>query len=687
MLDSLIQLDTEDDFLSFKLSDSFLLPYQSKEAPFGYRDVAGNSAGEIIFIDKYSRLKADGTKEHWWEACRRIIEGMYSIQKDWAKQHSLPWNSRKAHASAKEAYDLLFRMCWTPPGRGLSAMGSRVVHARGGNSMPLQNCAVVSTADMTKDDPANPFCFLFDVGMLGVGIGTDVRGAEKGFVIHEPSRREGVEIFVVPDSREGWVEALKKKIESYLIPDRQDIELDTSLIREKGAPIKTFGGVAPGPAPLELLMDRIDNLLGDRDGDLLTEVDIADLMNMIGVCIVSGNVRRMAELILGDYDSDDFLNLKNPFEFPERNDYSNPAAPGWGHMSNNTVRVTPGQDYSRVIDGIKMNGEPGLIWFDNIHNYGRIADGVNTDDRRTVGGNPCNEQFLESKECCTLADLHLSRIHDEQTYIRAIKYAFLYAKTVTLLPTHLPETNAIMQRNRRIGLSVSGVADFMDNNGRATLKSWLNEGYGWVQHYDTVYSEWLCVRESIRTTTLKPTGTTGLMVGESPGAHWTPGGKRFWRTARFPKESPIVQEYAAAGYRVEADVTAPDSTVVVYFPVETVSARSEREVSIFEKAALAVDLQKYWSDNGVSVTISFDPKTEADYVQKVLEMHDSNLKAVSFLPMLEDGAYAQMPYSPMTQAEYSLAGETHRKVDMDILYLNGKDAEGESGCVNDTCLT
>jgi len=242
-------------YLSFNLTDSFVDGYKDREAPFGFRDAGGNSLGEITFIRTYSRTKEDGSKERWWETCRRVIEGMYSIQKDWAKEHVLPWNDHKAQKSAQEAYDLLFNMKWTPPGRGLFAMGTYVVNGRK-DSTALQNCAFISTYDMTKADPSNPFTFLMNVSMLGVGVGYDTRGAEKEFIIHKPKRTVDGKIAqyrLIPDSREGWVESLQLHLDSYLKPDQYEWEFDYSLIRPKGAPIVTFGGTAPGPEPLKRL--------------------------------------------------------------------------------------------------------------------------------------------------------------------------------------------------------------------------------------------------------------------------------------------------------------------------------------------------------------------------------------------------------------------------------------------------
>ncbi len=677
----LIKLDTrEDSYLSFKLHDKFVNSYSNREVVLGWQDAGGNSLGELILIDKYSRLKPDGTKERWYEVCRRVIEGMYSIQKEWAKDHHLPWNDNKAQRSAEEAYDLLFQLYWTPPGRGLSSMGSYVVNGMK-NSTPLQNCAFISTADMTKNDPAHPFTFLMDVSMLGVGVGYDTKGVGKQFVIHQPDPAFGPEVFVVPDSREGWVEALKRKLESYLIDARRPVEIDTSQIRPKGALIKTFGGIAPGPEPLEKLMRKIDQILGGRHGELFNERDIVDIANLIGICVVSGNVRRSAEIALGDYSSKTFLNLKNYEINPERAE--------WGWMSNNSVFATPGQDYSDIVDNIALNGEPGVVWLDNVKYNARIGmnDGIKDRfrDHRVAGVNPCAEQFLESGEMCTLASLHLSRIPNKEKLRRAIKYVFLYAKTVTLMPTHIAKTNAIMQRNRRIGVSAGGAANFVDNHGRSKLRDWLDSGYEWIREYDEVYSEWLCVRESIRVTTEKPEGTLSLLVGDSPGAHWGVGGARFLRTITFDKDNPFVEELRIKGYTVETSVYNPETSVVAYFPVESGVKRTEAEVSIFEKAALAADLQAYWSDNGVSVTLSFDPETETEHIGTILEMYDSKLKAVSFLPMMKGGAYKQAPFIEISSFEYDQYRSRLGKLDYSVLYLSGKEAEGERGCSTDHC--
>jgi len=665
---------------SFELNKEFVNGYKEKESPFGFKDAAGNSVGEITFLRTYSRKKEDGTKETWAEVCERVTNGTYSLQKDYAKQQRLPWSDAKAAASAKEFFDRLFDLKWSPPGRGLSQMGTDLVN-RQKNSASLQNCAFVSTLEMTKSNPGKPFAFLMEASMLGVGVGFDDKGADKNFEIYTPS---DVQTYVIPDTREGWQESTVALINSYLKPEQASLEFDYSEIRPYGAPIATFGGTASGPKPLIDLHDAIRKIFNGRAGELLNTVDIADIGNLIGRCVVSGNVRRSAELLIGRIDDDNFLNLKNSEKFPERNSYDS-ENPGWGWMSNNSVMVNVGTDFSKIIDGIVRNGEPGVIWEDMSKQYGRLADPINNKDWRIAGYNPCAEQSLESYEMCTLVETYLNRHADVEDFKRTLKFAYLYAKTVTLLPTHWEETNAIMQRNRRIGTSISGIANFADNKGLPVLRTWMDEGYAVVKKYDSVYSEWLGVRESIKTTTVKPSGTVSILAGESPGAHWSPGGEYFMRAIRFGNDDPQLALFKMANYTVEPASENPEHTSVVYFPIKASAKRAEKDVSIYEKMNLAATAQRYWSDNSVSVTISFNPDTEANDIQKVLHMYDGSLKTVSFLPS-GNFTYKQMPYTQITKEEYEESQGKLFPIDFAGIYGGlGIDGIGESYCVTDAC--
>jgi adenosylcobalamin-dependent ribonucleoside-triphosphate reductase len=317
--------------------------------------------------------------------------------------------------------------------------------------------------------------------------------------------------------------------------------------------------------------------------------------------------------------------------------------------------------------------------------YGRLIDPANNKDWRASGYNPCAEQSLESFECCTLVETYLNRHDSLEDFKRTLKFAYLYAKTVTLLPTHWEETNAIMQRNRRIGTSMSGVANFADRKGMPVLREWMDEGYKVIQTYDKSYSEWLGIRESIKTTTIKPSGTVSILAGESPGVHWTPGGEYFLRAIRFANEDPMLPLFTLANYRVEPASESPNTTSVVFFPIKSHAKRSEKDVSIFEKTALAAAAQRHWSDNSVSVTVSFNSETEKDSVGTVLHMFDGQLKTISFLPM-GNAVYPQMPYTQITAEEYEESTLSLFPIDFSGVYAGmASDAIGEAYCTTDAC--
>lgn len=666
--------------LSFHLSSDFISEYAERRVNWGFPDVTGNSIGEITYIRTYSRRKDDGSKEQWFETCQRVIEGMYSILKEHCKANRLPWNENKARHSAEEAYERLFTFKWTPPGRGLWMMGTSYVHERG-NSAALQNCAFVSTADLDARRPERPFVFLMEASMLGVGVGFDTKGAYKGITIHQESDEKS-ETFLIPDSREGWVESTGYLIRSFLassVKSRNPVEFDYSLVRPAGEPIKGFGGTAAGPGPLIELHNHIRAQFAGRYGETLTSRDITDLMNKIGKCVVSGNVRRSAEIALFDVDDKDMLDIKDWGINPGRN-----SKEGWGWVSNNSVFATVGMDYEPIATRAAKRGEPGLFYLDLVRDYGRMIDPPNKKDYRVVGTNPCGEQSLESYECCTLVETYPTNCTDQKDFNRTLKFAYLYAKCVTLLATHWPETNAVMQRNRRIGTSVSGLALFVEKKGWTELRKWLDGGYHVVGDWDRVYSEWLGVRESIKKTSVKPSGSVSLPAGVTPGVHWAPAGETHLRSMRLNNKEPLVEAMRAAGYRIEPCFGNEETTVVVFIPVRGLPVRSEADVSIYEKAQLAIDAQRYWADNQVSVTLTFDPEREGPILGDVLRMYEGQFKSLSFLPMSYD-SYPQMPYTPLTDEEFTKESANILPLNWDALYANGVEGLGEAYCANGTC--
>ena len=346
--------------MQFQLSDNFVDKYKRKKPPFGF-----NGLGELVYMRTYSRIKENGKNERWWETVKRVVEGTYSMQKNWIDSHQLGWNPWQAQKSAQDMYDRIFNMKFLPPGRGLWAMGTAITEEKGLYAA-LNNCAFVSTKTL-KEDYAKPFCFLMDASMLGVGVGFDTKGAGEIIVKGVDKSRETTK-YQIPDTREGWVDSLKVLLESYF-HGTSPIEFDYSLIRLAGEPIKGFGGVSSGPEPLEEVHKDISKVLENNSGEPITITTIVDIMNLIGKCVVAGNVRRTAEIVFGDPQSEEYINLKNYKKNPNREQF------GW--TSNNSIFAELGMDYTDVAERITDNGEPGFAWLDNIRDYSRMINGKN----------------------------------------------------------------------------------------------------------------------------------------------------------------------------------------------------------------------------------------------------------------------------------------------------------------------
>jgi len=650
----------------FKLSEMFIDKFKRKKAPFGF-----NGLGELVYMRTYSRIKEDGKNERWWETVQRVVEGTYSMQKNHIESHQLGWNAWQAQKSAQEMYERIFSMKFLPPGRGLWAMGTAITEEKKLYAA-LNNCAFVSTKTI-KEDYSKPFCFLMDASMLGVGVGFDTKGAGE-IIIKGINHDRTEETFQIPDTREGWVESLKLLLESYF-HGTASVKFDYSIVRPAGEPIKGFGGVSSGHEPLQEVHESIRGVLEKNNGEPITITTIVDIMNLIGKCVVAGNVRRTAEIVFGEPDNEEYLDLKNYKVNPHRDQF------GW--TSNNSVFAELGMDYTDICKRIADNGEPGLAWLENMRYYSRMKNGGDNKDHRVMGGNPCLEQSLESYELCCLVETFPNNHDSLEDYKKTLKYAYLYAKTVTLGKTHWPDTNRVMLRNRRIGCSVSGVAQFITKHGMEELRNWLENGYDTIQEWDKLYSDWFAIPKSIKTTSVKPSGTVSLLVGATPGMHY-PESRFYIRRIRASKHSELLEPLKRAGYTVEPAFGSEDSTVVIEVPVDVGEGiRTAADLSIWEQFSLAAFLQRHWADNQVSCTATFDPETEADELPHVLNYFQYRLKGISLLPRHEKGAYKQMPYEAIDEKTYNK--KLKKLGRLSFVGIEGEEAEIDKFCNNDVC--
>ena len=644
----------------FKLSDTFIEHYRDREVPWG-------PLGYVTFKRTYARRLSefeDGAtgSEEWFQTCRRVIEGMFEMQKQHVYKLGLEWNDAKSQKTAKDAYDRLFTLKWTPPGRGLWMMGTKFVNER--TAAGLFNCAFRSTRELNTKG-GYLFSWMMDALMLGIGVGFDTLGAET-LQIQKPEFTN--ENLVIGDSREGWVESVKVLLNGFFFGAKVP-RFDYSAIRPYGAIIRGFGGTSSGSGPLKELHDSLTELYTERIGRSITSIDIVDTENLIGRCVVSGNVRRSAALALGNHEDFEYLQMKN--------DSEKLAHHRWG--SNNSFHAIVGQDYTWHAEQSQKNGEPGYIWLDNARTRGRFADPPRDDDKNVMGFNPCVEQQLEDAELCCLVETFPAKHETYEDYLATLKIAYLYGKTVTLANTHWAETNAKMLKNRRIGLSQSGVVQAFNKFGRRKLLQWCDNAYEHVKELDEKYSDWLCIPKSVRMTSIKPSGTVSLLNGSTPGIHY-PEDEYYIRRIRFAADSDMLPALEAAGYIIEPDHYSPN-TMCVEFPVhEEHFVKGKREITMWEQLEIAAQYQHYWADNSVSITVTFKPE-EAEHIKTALEMYETRLKAVSFLRYEETG-YVQAPYEPIDQEEYEARINTITPI---IRLATNEGGAGTKFCDSDQC--
>jgi intein/homing endonuclease len=390
-----------------------------------------------------------------------------------------------------------------------------------------------------------------------------------------------------------------------------------------------------------------------------------------------------AEICLGDVDDKDFMNLKNYELNPER------SAIGW--LSNNSVVLRADRGYEdfsyipelarRILD----NGEPGMINLYNIQKYGRFGKEL-PDDATMV--NPCGEIQLSNWELCNLAEVFPPRCSDPQKFYKALEYATFYASTVSLLPTHRPETNAVIAKNRRIGVSISGIAQWVsksdsDEWGKMNytkMITYLRQGYKVVRETNTRLAKEAGVPESIRVTTVKPSGSISLLAGCTAGVHY-PVSRYAIRRVRIGMTSPLVEPLIEAGVPHEKDIVS-ENTYVFEFVIDHGDVRPCEEVSPWEQFSLVQLMQKHYADNCVSATIYFDKEKDGPDVEKMLAMFIPNLKSVSMLPHSGHG-YQQPPYEPITFEQY----EKRKNQFKPINYKSVKNnvPAGSKFCSGDTC--
>lgn len=631
--------------------------------------------GRVVHARTYARRVDGGRRmESWEETCARVVASCNT-------QLRVGLDDEESG----ELYALLRDLKCSVAGRFMWQLGTKVVDKYG--LLSLQNCAFAVVEG--GPSPYKTFQWIFDCLMLGVGVG--VRISRKEVSTLPPMRKvDGLRRVdakdadvIVPDTREGWVALIGKVLKAHFYTGK-GFTYSLQLIRSAGEPIHAFGGVASGPRPLCEGIHKINQVINKRVAEWeahsgetqvqLTPVNVMDVIALIGRIVVSGNVRRSALIMLGDADDAEYLKAK---------DWGSGAVPNWRAHSNNSVLCDDVRSLPEEFwQGYAGNGEPyGLVNIPLMRRCGRTGD-ERYPDENVQGCNPCAEQTLEHFETCCLAEIFLPNISSAEELEKCATMLYRINKHSLALPCHWSATEEVVHRNMRMGISVSGVAQASEEQ-----LSWLPKAYERLREFDAAYSALHGFPASRKLTTVKPSGTLSLLGNTTPGIH--PAYSQFYiRRVRFSADSHLLPHLRGAGYKsefaVNFDGTEDVGTVIVEFPVATPRGTIlAEEMSAVKQLELVSRLQREWSDNAVSVTVTYR-KDELPAIRAWLEENYSgNIKAVSFL--LHSGhGFAQAPIEPITEEVYRVMQSRVRPLPS----LSGVDEDDDIvdlECVSGTC--
>lgn len=587
-----------------------------------------SNLAKVVYKRTYSRKIDDNTTETWEQTVKRVIDG--NIRK-YKGTEFLDANEEE------RLYYYISNRKAMPAGRGLWFSGSEAHDRLGGAG--LVNCWG------TTADNIDNFVMAQDLLMLGGGVGMSV---EHRYVSKLPKPKRNVQVvhkptndadFIVPDSREGWCELLRKALESYFVTGKS-FTYSTVCIRGRGEAIKGFGGTASGPIDLVKLIDKLGELLDSRAGKAIRPIDAADMLCLIAEMVVAGNVRRSALIIIGDCFDKEFLRAK-------RWSLGIPAQRG---NANFSVVCDDVEDLHPEFWKSYEDGEPfGIINRTNMQNFGRM--GEHKKDTAVVV-NPCAEIGLENGEPCNLTEIFLPNLTGIDEFKEAARLMFRWSKRITCEDYHNPINDKVIKKNRRVGVGITGCLQAP----KLFNPDVLDEVYAVVQKENTEYSKLLKVPESIRTTTVKPSGTVSLVGDVTAGIH--PAYSRYCiRRVTLSADDPLATILKKAGHHLEPkirlDGTIDHNSLIAEFPVKTPDEApcADEGFDTWQQLEILKMVQKHWSDNSVSVTVYYDPDNLGEVRQWITD-NLREIKTISFLKHQGHG-FVQAPWEPITEQEYT----------------------------------
>lgn len=612
------------------------------------------------FFDKYSRFNYElGRRETWVETVDRTVSFLHELA-----------GSRLPAETYERVRQAILHMRAMPSMRLLAMAGAA---ARRSN-ITLYNCSYQPVESIDS------FVEALIISMSGCGVGFSV---ESRYVenFSRVKRQTGNErpVFVVPDSAEGWAEALRLGLETWF--EGGDIRFDLSQLRPAGSPLRTKGGRASGPEPLRLMLRFVRSRILARQGSFIRPIDAHDIMCAVGNAAVSGGVRRTAMISLFDHDDSEMLQCKNG-EFDHENSQR------W-NANNSAVwpegGLTQIEFIKKFVEMVESGrGEPGI--------FNREAAIAMRPARREVaefGTNPCGEIILRPHQFCNLSSA-IARADDTFETLRDKVEMATIIGSIQSMATHFPGLRPIWKHNcdeeRLLGVDITGQMDSpisQDAEVKARLKQIAIE-----TNRQTAVA--LGINPAASVTCVKPSGNSSQMVDCASGLHarWAP---YYIRNVRVATYSPIFKVLRDAGVPMDPEngQTPEDAnTWVVHFPVKAPDgAITRNDRTAIEQCEYWLQNKIHWTEHNPSVTITYRPDEVIDLMKWVWE-HCDKLGGITFLPSF-DAHYAQMPYEEIDREKYERLMAAFPPIDFSKIYrYEEKDLTNlaqEMACFSGTC--
>ena len=676
------------------LSREFLSPYKHAPNPMG-------QLGAFVYTRTYSRfLPRLGRREFWWETVRRAVEYNCSL-------------APTPREEAEKLFDNIYHMRQFLSGRTLWVGGTPVAEMY---PMANYNCA------FTVIDSFTAYHDLFYLLMVGSGVGvrvlqsdadklppvrTDLEILHKSYDPVPPyARLEYTDLtfahdtatLTVGDSKEGWAQALTHYFD--LLSNREYRKIHRLIvvydsIRPKGEKLRTFGGTASGYGSMMSMLDKIHKVVaaaGKREGTVWTAlrpIDLLDIANIIGENVVSGGVRRTSEIGLIDADDQTCIQAKSNLYRQVRGHWEIDKSIAHRQMSNNSIyyRHKPAREKLHWhLQQMRYSGEPGWI---NEEAGAKRRPNFN-------GCNPCGEILLDSNGLCNLTTVNVMAFVrdgklDRKALLEAQRLSVRAGYRMTCRELELFRWNAVQQRDRLLGCSLTGWQDMVNATGldRDAQIALLEELRETAHTAAKSIAARLGGNEPLLVTTLKPEGTLSLLPTVSSGVHYSHA-PYYIRRVRITAADPLCKVCEDLGYPVLPEVGQdPDDpiTKVVEFPVKAPEGRVKADVSAIEQLETYKMFMQHYVDHNCSITVHVR-ENEWDAVEQWVWDNWDDVVALSFLSY-DDSFYELMPYEAITQAEYERRLSEMKPFNPSLLSRYEQEETeldiGDSECVNGVC--